>query len=145
MVGEEPQAVGVEAVGLDDLGPARRMLVGRRCRREAPVVGPPASERSIELAQAPKEPVQVSARLGLLRPGGGIGRIHVIPSVASAVSDHASLQARSARSGCSLSPGRSRQPGDDLVEMSGRIGTLYPGCYAAATEGDGRVANVSFE
>ena len=98
MVREESQTVRVEAVGLDDLGPARGMLVGRRGRREAPVVGPPASERGVELAQTPEEPVQVSARLGLLRPGGGIGRIHVIPSVASAESDHASLQAGSARS-----------------------------------------------
>ena len=84
MVGEEAQAVRVEAVGLDDLGPAGGMLVGCRCRREAPVVGPPAPECGVELTQASEEPVQVSARLGLLGPGGGIGRIHIIPSVASA-------------------------------------------------------------
>ena len=126
MVGEEPQAVRVEAVRLDDLGPARRMRVRRRCRRETPVVGAPASERGVELTQAPEEPVQVSARLGLLGPGGGIERIHVIPSVASAESDHASLQARSARSSCSLPPCRHRPPGDDLVACPGGSARCIP-------------------
>jgi hypothetical protein len=84
VVDEEAETVRVEPVCVDEVGPGQGIEIGLLRCREPPVVRPPASQCRVQLAQPAEELEQVPVCLGLFGLGGGIGRIHGIPSMASA-------------------------------------------------------------